>query len=782
MTGIKRNIKKHKIKLAILIIGLTWYAFCLPSQLFVDPTSTVIVSKENKLLGAKIARDGQWRFPENKEIPEKFKICLIQFEDEHFYEHPGFNPVSIAKALRANYSAGKIVRGGSTITQQVIRLSRKNTKRTYVEKIKEIVLATRLEIRENKEDIISLWANHAPYGGNVVGLEAASWRYFNRSPENLSWAESATLAILPNAPTLIYPGKNQEKLLVKRDRLLKKLLDNQIIDSLTYDLSIQEELPPKAYAIPQIAPHLLQKIAKNKEGQLVETSIDYYLQLQANRIVKAHYDQLKQNEIHNAAVLVLDVKTRQVLAYVGNTPTTLEHQKHVDVIDKPRSTGSILKPFLYSAMLDNGDILPETLIPDVPTQIGTYKPENFNQDFAGAIPAKKALARSLNIPAVKMLQDFGIEKLHDYFQKMKFTKINRSPDHYGLSLILGGAESNLWDLCKNYAAFSSTINHYDETLGYYTNEFCEPTFYNDDQIDFGKKTQEKNIFNAASMYQTFQSLKEVYRPTSDQNWEYFDSSKEIAWKTGTSFGFRDAWAIGTTRDYVVGVWVGNADGEGRPGLVGVQAAAPVLFDVFDKLPKSDWFTAPLNELVEVEVCAKSGYRATPICGEVKKMDVAVSGLHSMPCPYHQLVHLDKTETHLVNTSCESSTDIVQKSWFVLPPVMEHYYQDKNPFYKKLPDFKSSCVQTSNNPIAFIYPKDQNVIYLPKEFEGKKNEVILKVAHTSNETVLYWYLDDQYLGQTSDFHEFAIQPKEGTYMITVMDQFGAEVRKEIEIKS
>ena len=782
MTRIKKHIKKHKIKLTLLILGLTWYTLCLPNQLFNDPTSTVIVSRENKLLGAKIARDGQWRFPENNNVPEKFKTCLIQFEDEHFYKHPGFNPVAIAKAFKANISAGRVVRGGSTITQQVIRLSRKNTERTYVEKVKELILATRLEFREDKEEIISLWANHAPYGGNVVGLEAASWRYFNRSPENLSWAESATLAILPNAPTLIYPGKNQEKLLVKRDRLLKKLLNNQIIDSLTYDLSIQEELPPKAYAIPQIAPHLLQKIAKNKEGQLVETSIDYYLQLQANQIVKTHYEQLQQNEIHNAAVLVLDVRTRQVLAYVGNTPTTLEHQKHVDIIDKPRSTGSILKPFLYSAMLDNGDILPETLIPDVPTQIGTYKPENFNQDFAGAVPAKKALARSLNIPAVKMLQDFGIEKLHDCFQKMKFTKINRSPDDYGLSLILGGAESNLWDLCKNYAAFSSTINHYDETMSYYTNEFCEPTLYTNEQIDFGKKTQEKNIFNAASMYQTFQSLKEVYRPNTDQNWEYFDSSKEIAWKTGTSFGFRDAWAIGTTKDYVVGVWVGNADGEGRPGLVGVQAAAPVLFDVFDKLPKSDWFTAPLNELVEVDVCARSGYRATPICGEVKKMDIAVSGLHSISCPYHKVVHLDKTETHLVNTSCESSADIVQKSWFVLPPVMEHYYQDKNPFYKKLPDFKSSCVQTSSNPIAFIYPKDQNVIYLPKEFEGNKNDVILKVAHTSNETTLYWYLDDEYLGQTSDFHEFAIQPKEGVYTITVMDQFGAEVRKQIEIKS
>jgi penicillin-binding protein 1C len=777
-----KYIKKHKIKFSILTIALIWYAVCLPADLFNEPTSTVILSKDDKLLGAKIAKDGQWRFPENKAVPEKFKVCLIQFEDEHFYEHPGFNPVSIFKAFKANQKAGKIVRGGSTITQQVIRLSRKGTDRTYWEKAKEIILATRLELRESKDEILSLWANNAPYGGNVVGLEAASWRYFNRSPEHLSWAESATLAILPNAPTLIYPGKNQEKLLAKRNRLLKKLLNNSIIDSLTYELSIQEELPPKAYAIPQITPHLLQKITKKREGQLVKTTIDYHLQQQANNIAKLHYQKLSQNEIHNAAILVLDVKTRQVLAYVGNTPTTLEHQKHVDVIDKPRSTGSILKPFLYSAMLDNGDILPETLIPDVPTQVGTYKPENFNQEFAGAVPAKKALARSLNIPAVKMLQAFGLEKMHDYLQKMNFTDINRPADHYGLSIILGGAESNLWDLCKNYAAFSSTINHYDEFLGYYSNEFCEPTFYRDEKIDFGKQTQEKNVFNAASMYQTFQSLKEVYRPGTHQNWQYFDSSKEIAWKTGTSFGFRDAWAIGTTKDFVVGVWVGNADGEGRPGLVGVQTAAPILFDVFDKLPKSEWFTAPVNEMVTVDVCANSGYRATEICESTKKMDVAIMGLQSQPCPYHKWVHLNKSEEFLVNTSCENADNIVQKSWFVLPPVIEYYYQDKNPFYKRLPDFKSSCVNTSEESIAFIYPKDQTQIYLPKEFDGKRNDVILKVAHSNEDATLFWYINNEYLGSTSKFHEFAIQPKEGTYTIVVMDESGVEVKKEIEIKS
>ena len=276
--NIKNYIKRHKKKTIFLAVFLIFYAFCLPKELFTKPTSTVITSKNNQLLGALIANDGQWRFPHNDSVPNKFKICLIQFEDEHFYKHPGFNPVSIFKALKQNLQAGKVKRGGSTITQQVIRLSRDNRDRTYFEKLKELILATRLEIRASKEEIIAFWSSNAPFGGNVVGLDAASWRYFNRKATDLSWAEAATLAVLPNAPNLIYPGKNQHKLLSKRNRLLKKLLTKKVIDSLTYELSILEELPQKAYAIPQITPHLLQKINKTNKGKFVKTTIDKKLQ------------------------------------------------------------------------------------------------------------------------------------------------------------------------------------------------------------------------------------------------------------------------------------------------------------------------------------------------------------------------------------------------------------------------------------------------------------------------------------------------------------------------
>ena len=775
------SIEKRHVRWFIAGILLIFYAFCLPKDLFEDPTATVITSKDHQLLGAKIAADGQWRFPHNDSVPEKFKTCIIQFEDAYFYRHPGFNPVSIFKALRENFKSDGIKRGGSTLTQQVIRLSRKGQSRTYFEKLKELILATRLELRSPKNEILSFYSSNAPFGGNVVGLDAAAWRYFNRDAQQLSWAESATLAVLPNAPSLIYPGKGQEQLLKKRNRLLQKLLKEELIDSLTYELSVAEELPKKPYPLPQIAPHLLEKVAASRQGQFVNTTIESSLQHQVNFVVNSHYKRLKQNEIHNAAVLVLDVKSRNVLAYVGNTSTDKQHQMDVDIIDKPRSTGSILKPFLYSAMLDSGELLPNTLVADVPTQFGSYNPVNYHEEYDGAVPASRALARSLNVPAVRLLQNYGLERFHNNLNQLRLKDIRSSSAHYGLSLILGGAESNLWDLCKSYAALASTVNHYTETSReYYENEVIEPNIFADASVDFGKLTSEKSVFDAGSIYLTLESLKEVNRPEGSESWEFFDGSKQIAWKTGTSFGFRDAWAIGTTKDYVVGVWVGNADGEGRPGLVGVETAAPILFDIFDLLPKSKWFSTPFDALTEVSVCSKSGHRASQNCESVESALVQNSGLKTEACPYHRLVHLNQDETHQVNSSCESLENIKHRSWFVLPPLMAHYYQAKNPFYKPLPNLRVDCYGTTDSTIEFIYPKENGTIFLPKDFDGRTNDLILKIAHAKVNSKVYWYLDDYFLGSTLDLHEMAVLPKAGAHVITAIDDLGNESKRWIEI--
>ena len=781
MYRLLRYLRRNRIKSIVVLVLLIIYYFCLPKQLFKDPTSTVITSSSNELLGALIADDGQWRFPENDSLPQKFKTCILQFEDEYFYKHPGFNPISIFKALKQNIKSGSIKRGGSTITQQVIRLSRKGQSRTYIEKFKELILATRLELRLSKDDILNLYASHAPFGGNVVGIDAASWRYFNRDASNLSWAESATLAVLPNAPSLIYPGKNQQRLLNKRNRLLKKLFENGTIDELTYELSIAEGLPQKPYPLPQIAPHLLQKVTKNNKGKRIKTTLKIGLQEQTNQIVKQHYNILKQNEIYNMSVLVLDVNTREVLAYVGNSPTDKAHQKSVDIIDKPRSTGSILKPFLYASMLDSGDLLPNTLVADVPTQFGSYQPENFNKLYDGAVFANEALSRSLNVPAVRMLQDFGLDRFYHYLKQLKLKDLKYNANHYGLSLVLGGAESNLWDLCKSYAAMASTLNHFNENSSqYFTNEFIQPIYNSQSNIDFGKLSDEKTVFDAASIYLTFESMKQVNRPESDESWEFYDSSQEIAWKTGTSFGFRDAWAIGITKDYVVGVWVGNADGEGRPGLVGVQTAAPILFDVFDILPKSDWFAKPYDEMIEVNICKKSGYRASSICDDTKLSYIQVSGQKTEPCPFHQLVHLDASGNYQINSSCEAVSNIQNKPWFILPPLQAYYFKNKNPFYKTLPPFRDDCYESASVSMEFIYPNQQTTIFLPKDFDGNTNNLVLKVAHSKTELKLYWYIDNKFIGITKGIHDMAVLPKEGEHTITVVDELGNELKHKIKI--
>ncbi|CAL2103396.1 Penicillin-binding protein 1C, family GT51 [Tenacibaculum sp. 190130A14a] len=779
----KDNIfKRHRIKIITIVFFMVLYYFCLPKQLFNTPTSTVVTAKNDALLGAIIAKDGQWRFPELDSVPYKFEQCILQFEDAYFYDHFGFNPISIAKALQENIKAKKVVRGGSTITQQVIRLSRKNTTRSYTEKLKELVLATRLELRSSKEEILTLYASHAPYGGNVVGLEMAAWRYFGLAPHQLSWAESATLAVLPNAPSLIYPGKNQLRLKKKRDTLLKKLFQEEIIDKETYELAIEEELPKKPYKLPTVAPHFVQEVAKKHPGKRIRSSIDIYLQRQINTIAKKHYELQRQNEVHNLAILVLDVEKRKVLSYIGNAPTTKHHQKDVNNVIAPRSTGSTLKPFLYAHMLNEGELLPTQLVVDVPTEIAGYTPKNFDLTFDGVVPANEALTRSLNIPAVRMLQSYGLEKFREDLKKYNINDINKSADYYGLSLILGGAEASLWDLCKTFAGYAGTINHYEDLKHqYYSQEFIEPSFLQLKEIVYGKKQKEYTNIDAGSAFTTLNTLTEVNRPYTDQAWKYFDSSQKIGWKTGTSFGNKDAWAIGATPKYVVGVWVGNSDGEGRADLTGVGSAAPIMFDVFDVLPKSSWFLEPFEDLVEENICKKSGYLALPICESTRKR-IPKKGIRVKPCPYHKEVTVDKTEKYRVNTNCESVSNIKRKPWFVLPPLMAYYYKQKNADYSVLPNYKQGCIEEDLNTMDFVIPtKYESTVSLTKGADGNVNPLILKLTHSNPEANVFWYMNEKYIGKTQQYHEKEILPKKGVYKITVLDDFGNEKTRMLKLQ-
>jgi len=764
---------------------LTVYTFSLPKTLFQESYSTVIEDRENKLLGASIAPDGQWRFPEGNNIPDKFKTAIVLFEDKRFYSHPGVDVRSLIRATQQNLKAGKIVSGGSTLSMQVIRLSR-NKQRTFFEKLVELILATRLELRYSKEEIVALYAAHAPFGGNVVGIEAACWRYFGRDAEELSWSEAALLAVLPNNPALIHPGKNRDELKAKRDRLLLRLLNTGNVDSITYQLSVSEPIPENPVALPRLAPHLLGRVIKEGYAQTrVVTSIDKSLQERLTQLVNYHHEKLKGNRVFNAAAIIVEVKTGRTLAYVGNTASGPEHDDAVDIVTARRSTGSILKPILFAALLDEGKLLPTTLQPDVPTLINGFAPQNFTKEYDGAVPANQALTRSLNIPAVHQLRDYRYEKFYELLKNTGITTLNQPADHYGLSMILGGAEASLWEVTGVYASMARTLHNFFEVPGsnrYSKNDFHAPVYRQQDSL-VQRNQEASSWLSAAAIYLTFDVLQEVYRPGEQTGWRMFQSSKKIAWKTGTSHGLRDAWAVGVNGDYAVGVWAGNADGEGRPGLTGTESAAPLMFDIFGQLSGNTWFQAPGNELYEIEICSSSGMRATELCEIRTKQFVTQSGLQSGVCRYHQLIHLSQDRKYRVHASCEQVSNMITESRFILPPVQEYYYKAKNISYKTLPPMRSDCANpTSVASMDILYPRPNARVFVPRLLDGQQGSVVFEATHRQATASVYWHMDGNYMATTKGVHRVAVSPGNGKHRLTLVDESGNIVEQVFSIIS
>lgn len=746
--------------LAIVTFLVIAYIFCLPRPLFHVPYSTVVADRNGELLGARIASDGQWRFPQRTATPEKIKQCLMMFEDRYFQYHWGVNPVSLCKAAYRNLRNKRIVSGGSTLTMQLIRLAR-NKPRTFREKLIETVMATRLEFSASKEKILSMYVSHAPFGGNVVGLDAAAWRYFGHSPEDLSWAEAAMLAVLPNAPAMVHLSKARNVLLHKRNRLLKQLYEEEIIDKSTYELAIDEPLPDEPHPLPQVAPHLVSRFYQERNGKYSVSTIDRDIQIRIESLAERRSNEFNRSDIRNLAILVIDIRTNQVVAYCGNVHFEQKaNGNQVDVIQAPRSTGSILKPFLYCAMLQEGSLLPDMLLPDIPVNINGFTPQNFNLHFEGAVPASEALARSLNIPAVTMLQRYGVPKFHHLLQLSGLKTINRPASHYGLSLILGGAEANLWDVTNAYANMGRSLLQLPQGD-------CRLLLPDDES----ETAEEKNsIFRPGAVWQTFSALTEVNRP-EEIDWKSIPSMHPVAWKTGTSYGFRDAWAVGVTPRYAVGVWVGNATGEGKPGLVGARTAGPVLFDILNTLPSSSWFKRPTGIFVEAEVCRKSGHLKSRFCEETDTLLILPAGLKTEACPYHHPVTLSADETHRIYENCANMEPTIRKSWFTLPPVWEWYYKQYHPEYTPLPPFKPGCGEDALQPMQFIYPPMNAHITLPRQMDGSAGFLTIELAHSNSDATVFWHLDGTYLTQTQDFHKISLQPAPGKHSLTTVDEAG-----------
>ncbi len=780
---IKAFILRNKIKFFVTAAILLLYWWWLPSTLFNKPYSTILVDNNNQLLAAKIANDGQWRFPEMEKVPVKFEKCILYFEDEYFYKHPGFNPVSIFNSIKRNISSGKIKSGGSTLTMQVARMMRGNKSRNYYQKIIELLLAVRIELSYKKSSVLKIYCSHAPFGSNVVGLNAASWRYFGRGPEQLSWAESAVLAVLPNAPSLIYPGKNHDALINKRNRLLKKLYDNKVIDESTFHLSVQEGLPQKPFPLPQIAPHLLSKcVIDNGESKINHTTINKNIQEQASDILNKHVAGLSVNEIHNACALIAETETGKVLAYVGNSFSEKNlHDNYVDIIQAPRSTGSILKPFLYAFMLNENKILPASLIEDVPTQIGSYGPKNFHLTYDGLVPANQAIARSLNVPAVKMLQTYGTVPFHHRLKQLGFSTFTKPTNHYGLSLILGGGEATLWDIASAYASMGRSLKKYDNTTKKYAGNTYHPLSYKTSEENEISINEKASLLNASSIWFTLNAMTELIRPQDFVGWMQFINKNKIAWKTGTSFGFRDAWAVGIDEKYTVAVWVGNADGEGRPELTGTSAAAPLMFQLFNFLPNKKWFKAPESNLVKLKVCKQSGFKASDICPDTELQKCPQSAEKTNQCTFHKLIYLDETKTYRVNSNCYPVSKMQAVPWFIATPVQEYFFKQHNVFYRSLPTYLAGCENELNiRNIDIVYPREGFKVYVPVDQSGQKSKCVFKVTHKNENATVFWHLDGNFIASTTKFHQVSLLPSVGKHLLMVTDENGEKKECKFEV--
>jgi len=765
-------LKVVKLLLIVLIFMFLVLYIWINNTTFDNRFSPVVYSQEGEIMSAHVSKDQQWRISCSGELPIKFATSIRLFEDQYFYYHPGVNIGSLFNAFKQNIKAGKIVRGGSTLTMQLARIYFGNAKRTYFQKIKEIFFALAIETKYSKDEILKLYGQYAPFGGNIIGYCAASRFYYDKDPSLLSWSESVTLAVLPNAPSDIYPGKGQLNLIRKRDRLLEKLLRKRIIDSVTYRLSLKESVPVQKNNFPSLSPHLIpyftMKHKDNVIGNKYITTIDMSLQKGVKKVVDQYAKRYSARGIDNMAVLILR-NDGTVASYIANsTCQTKDCGSSVDIIKSYRSPGSILKPFLYGMSLDGGLITRKSLINDIPIFYNGFSPKNYDRRFRGIISAEDALTQSLNVPAVNLLSDYGIDAFLNGLVDLGFKGINKDAGHYGLSLILGGCEVSMMEVGQAY------MNLVRKAM---KKEALSISLIKEEKP---QRLNEIYPVSTAASWTVLDILKGVNRPVEQDGWQYFTNQHSISWKTGTSYGYRDAWSVGVNKDYTVVVWVGNADGEGRKGLTGIKKAAPVLFSVFDLLPLSEKIEEPINRFKQKKVCKVSGYSATSACNETEIVFVPDNS-HNLPqCKFHKILTVDIEEKFQVNNECKTVKEFKQKSYFVLSPIVNSYFKKFSGKDFLVPPMHPDC-SSFKERIDIVYPPHEAILLLPNDIDRKKRKLICSASTSPGIDSLYWFFDDDLISITKGNHKLEIDAEIGNHKITILSPNGSSVTHSFYVK-
>jgi len=750
--------------LTLLILFSLNYIFPVTDKIDKIEYSTIITGNKGEVIHAFLTADEKWRMKTSlEEISPLLKKTIIEKEDRFFYYHAGVNPLAMIRALFNNVLKMKRTSGASTITMQVARALERRP-RSYTNKLIEIFRGWQLELNYNKNEILRLYCNLLPYGGNIEGVKSASFLYFQKDPDHLSLAEITALSIIPNRPSSLVPGKNNDLIIRERNKWLKIFAAKKVFTAKQIVDALAEPFNVSRGSVPLFAPHLSRLLKQSKEP-VVHSSLDMNMQFKTEKIVKDYSRTLSLKNIRNAAIVIIDNSTHQVITYVGsaNFNDTIDGGQ-VDGAIAVRQPGSTLKPLLYGMCIDAGLITPKSIIPDVNINYGGYAPENYDKKFSGNVSMEYALEHSLNIPAVKCLRQLGTDKFIHALASCNFQQIRKDEKKLGLSMILGGCGANLLELTALYSAISNG------------GEYSKPVFTTD-----AKSVHSFSVLSNAAAFMINETLSKVNRPDFPVSWQSTERMPKIAWKTGTSYGRRDAWSIGYNKKYTVGVWTGNFSGRDIRELSGAEVATPLLFRIFNTIDydsDEEWFTKPPECDIRV-VCAETGLPPADYCTN-RVTDFFIPMVSSSEiCNNMREVMISANEKTSYCKVCAPATGHKKKMFKVVSPEMQQYYEENNIAYVKIPLHNPQCEQ--------VFKNDKPQILSPKsEFEyliSKKDPEPLQLQCKAGNDVsrIYWYIDNRFYKASDVRSPVYFIPGEGPVKISCTDDKGRNKDVWIRVK-
>ncbi|MEO5683861.1 MAG: penicillin-binding protein 1C [Chitinophagaceae bacterium] len=750
---IKQFLKRALVTAAALLglfFLLNWI-FPVPSSI---EYSTIITDNKGEVIHAFLTSDQQWRMKtELSEISPLLRKTIVEKEDKYFYRHPGINVIAMSRALVKNIFRLKRTSGASTITMQVAR-ALEPKKRTYRNKGIEMFRALQLEWTFSKDEILQLYLNLVPYGGNIQGVKSAATFYFKKSPDHLSLAEITALSIIPNRPSTLVIGRNNDVIVQERNRWLKKFAAEKLFTQKEIKDALDEPLLAERGSVPKYIPHLAYKL-KNQGADIIKTHIEMNTQLKIEKLVADYSRTLYLKNIRNAAVIVIDNQTHQVITYLGsaNFKDTADAGQ-VNGAAAIRQPGSTLKPLLYGLCIDEGLLTPKMVITDVSVNYQGYAPENYDKKFNGYVSMEYALEHSLNIPAVKSLRLLGKDKLVQKLATCNFQQIKKDQQKLGLSLILGGCGATLEELTGLYSAFAND------------GMYVKPSFTQTDTV--GQKIK---VLTAPANFMINETLSKVNRPDFPLNWQSTEHMPKIAWKTGTSYGRRDAWSIGYNKHYTIGIWTGNFSAQGIPELSGANIATPLLFKIFNTIDydsDQEWYSQP-DDCAIRQVCSETGLPPNDFCTNIVTDYFIPLVSSAKKCDNMQEIMVSTDEKISYCQSCVPATGYKKKLYKMIASDMQGWMQDNRVAYMQVPHHNPVCEKVFKEGAPTIVAPSNGTEYLISKKHPEPLQLVCRAA--SDASRLYWYINNKFYKSCNKGEKQFFVPDEGPVKISCTDDKG-----------